>query len=62
MASFGLAQRSAFSVLTKRKAGSGDEIGFPMGGAYYYRDIFARLKTMHRKQNLASAPGIQKEN
>ena len=27
MASFGLAQRFAFLVLTKRKAGSGDEIG-----------------------------------
>ena len=41
-------------------------------GAYYYycayglrisryRDIFARLKTMRKKQNLASALGIQKE-
>ena len=27
-----------------------------------YRDIFAWLKTMRRKQNLASALGIQKEN
>ena len=27
-----------------------------------YRDIFARFKTMRRKQNLASALGIQKEN
>ena len=26
-----------------------------------YRDIFARFKTMRRKQNLASALGIQKE-
>ena len=25
-----------------------------MGGAYYYRDIFARFKTMQRKQNLTS--------
>ena len=33
-----------------------------MGGAYYYRDIFARFKTMWRKQNLASDFGIQKEN
>ena len=34
--------------------------GFPMGGAYLYRDIFARFKTMRRKQNLASALGNQK--
>ena len=26
------------------------------------RDIFARVKTMRRRQNLASAFGIQKEN
>ena len=26
----------------------------PMGGAYYYRDIFARFITMRRKQNLTS--------
>ena len=37
-------------------------LGFPMGGAYLYRDIFARFKTMRRKpQNLASALSIQKE-
>ena len=29
-----------------------------MGDAYYYRNIFARLKTMRRKQNLASALGL----
>ena len=29
-----------------------------MGGAYLYRDIFARFKTMRRKQNLASAVGV----
>ena len=33
-----------------------------MGGAYYYRDIFAHFKTMRRKQNLANDFGIQKEN
>ena len=33
-----------------------------MGGAYYYRDIFGRFKTIRRMQNLASAFGIQKEN
>ena len=32
-----------------------------MGGAYQYRDIFARFKTMRRKQNLTSALGIQKK-
>ena len=37
-------------------------LGFPMSGGYYYRDIFAWFKTMHRKQNLASAFGIQTEN
>ena len=37
-------------------------LGFPMGGAYLYRNIFVRFKTMQRKQNLASALGIQKEN
>ena len=31
-----------------------------MGGAYYYRDIFAHFKTMRRKQNLSSDFGIQK--
>ena len=37
-------------------------LGFPMGGAYYYRDIFAHFKTMRRKQNLGSSDfGIQKE-
>ena len=30
-------------------------------GAYSYRDIFARFKIMLRKQNLASARGIQKK-
>ena len=35
---------------------------FPMGDAYQYRDIFPRFKTIRRKQNLASAFGIQKEN
>ena len=29
-------------------------LGFPIVSAYYYRDIFARFKTMRRKQNLAS--------
>ena len=33
-----------------------------MGGAYLFRDIFAWSETMRRKQNLASALGIQKEN
>ena len=33
---------------------------FPMGGAY--RDILARFKTTQRKQNLASALGILKQN
>ena len=41
---------------------SGDVLGFPVGGAYYYRDIFVGFKTMRRKQNLASDFGIQKEN
>ena len=36
-------------------------IGFSMGGAYQYRDIFVRFKTIRRKQNLASALGIPKE-
>ena len=35
---------------------------FRMGGAYKYRDIFARFKTMWSKQILASALGIQKQN
>ena len=33
-------------------------LGFPMGGAYSYWDIFARFKTMRRNQNLASARGV----
>ena len=33
-------------------------LGFPFGGAYIYRDIFARFKTVRRKQNLASVLGI----
>ena len=37
-------------------------VWFPVGGAYSYRNICARFKTMRRKQNLASALGIQKEN
>ena len=37
-------------------------LGFPMGGAYYYRVFFAHFKTMRRKQNLASDFGFQKEN
>ena len=37
-------------------------LSFPIGGAYQYRDIFARFKTMQRKQNLASALSSQKEN
>ena len=37
-------------------------LGFPMGGAYSYRDNFARFKTIRRKKNLASAFGISKEN
>ena len=37
-------------------------LGFLMGGAYDYRDIFAHFKIMRRKQNLASDFGIQKEN
>ena len=34
-------------------------LGFPMGGAYLYRDTCARLKTLQRKRNLARALGIQ---
>ena len=37
-------------------------LGFPMGGAYQYRDIFVRFKTIQEKWNLASVLGIQKEN
>ena len=37
-------------------------LAFPIGSAYLFRDIFARFKTMQKKQNLASAFGIQKEN
>ena len=37
-------------------------LGFPIGSAYQYRDVFAQLKTIRRKQNLASALGIEKEN
>ena len=37
-------------------------LGFSMSGAYISRDIFARFKTMRRKQNIASARGIQKQN
>ena len=37
-------------------------LGFPIGGASQYRDIFERFKTMQRKQNSASALGMQKEN
>ena len=33
---------------------------FPVGGAYKYRGIFARFKTMRRKQNVVSDLGIQK--
>ena len=33
------------------------------GAAYYFRDIFVRFESMRpRKQNLASALGIEKEN
>ena len=32
------------------------------GRCLLIRDIFARIKTMWKKQNLASALGIQKEN
>ena len=35
--------------------------GFPMSGACSDRYIFARFKTMRRKQNLASALEIQRE-
>ena len=34
-------------------------LGFSMGGAYLFRDIFVRFKTMRRKQNLTTALGIQ---
>ena len=37
-------------------------LGFPMGGAYSYRDISAQFKTMRREQNSASVLGIQNEN
>ena len=37
-------------------------LGFPMGGAYQYRDFFVQFNTMQRKQNSASTFGIQKEN
>ena len=37
-------------------------LGFPLGGVYLYRDIFARFKTMRRKQKLSSALGIKKKN
>ena len=37
-------------------------LGFPMGGAYEYRNIFARFKTICKKQNLPNAFGISKEN
>ena len=29
-------------------------LGFPMDSAYLYRDIFARFKTMRKKQNFNS--------
>ena len=37
-------------------------LGFPMVGANYYSDIFARFKTIQRKQDLASDFRIQTEN
>ena len=39
-----------------------ETLGFPIGGAYLFRNIFARFKTMRKEQNLASALGVQKEN
>ena len=48
--------------LDKGNEGSGNEIGFPMGDSYLYRNIFAQFKTIRRKQNLANAFGISKEN
>ena len=38
------------------------EFRFSLGGAYQYREILARCKTMRRKRNFASALGIQNEN
>ena len=34
-------------------------LGFSMGGAYLFRDIFVQFKTIRRKQNLTTALGIQ---
>ena len=34
---------------------------FPMDGAYLYRDIFARFKTILTRQSLARASEIQKK-
>ena len=46
-------------VIAHTFCASGDR--FPMGGAYSeYKDIFARFKTMRRKQNLACASGCPK--
>ena len=49
-------------MLTFVTAHTFEKLGFPMGGAYKYRDIFARFKTIRKKQNVAGVLGNQKDN
>ena len=53
-----LTKRRCLLLLLRIRSAHLEILGFSMGGAYQYRDIFARFKTMRRKQNLASAFGI----
>ena len=54
--------RTVPTILLRIRSAHLEILGSPMGGAYWYTDIYARFKTMRRKQNLATALGIQKEN
>ena len=53
--------RTVPTIVTAHTLCASRDTQFPMGGAYWYRDIFARFKTMRRKQNLEGDFAIQKE-
>ena len=54
------ALRTVPTIVTVHTFCASRDTRFPMGGDC--RDIFARFETLRRKQNLASASGIQREN
>ena len=54
--------RTVPTIVTAHTFCASQILGFPMGVAYQYKDIFARFKSMRRKQNLPNALGISKEN